>query len=532
MAGAASVRNVRIVVGTAGTLIGLASLTVTFGAGPLLWVTDLAAGLAFVGLAVYAVPIAPPVTRLASAMALAWFAGSVLPFAIFWHRGVLIHLLLAYPTLLPRSRSARAAILVGYAVSVTPFIWREEAIGVALAVALPATVAAQYAGTILVDRRRRYSVLGAAAAFAMVVTVGSVARSIAPRSAAVVPALTAYSLVIAGIALVLAIGLRRPDRAQLTDLVVELGELPSGTLRDLLANAVGDTSLEVGYWNPAAGAYLDNAGRPVRAPTDGEARASTPISRDGKPFVMIVHDESVLDDPLLVSAAAAAAQLTAANAELNFELRLRVEQVAQSRRRILSSADAERRRLQATLQESVSAPLKDLARRLAAGAPSDGAAVQTTSERAAALLKRAMDEVDEIGSGLHPRELDSGLRAAVAVLADRSPIPVTLSAVELRFSPEIETAAYYACAEALANSIRHSGASSIRIDLAVDAGDLLIVVVDDGAGGASLERGSGIRGIADRVGAVGGRLAVQSSPGEGTRIRAAIPVGAAEETSR
>ncbi|HJX88205.1 MAG TPA: ATP-binding protein, partial [Gemmatimonadales bacterium] len=232
------------------------------------------------------------------------------------------------------------------------------------------------------------------------------------------------------------------------------------------------------------------------------------------------------------SAAAAAAQLTAANGELNFELRLRVEQVAQSRRRILSSADAERRRLQATLQESVSAPLKDLARRLAAGAPSDGGAVQTTSERAAALLKRAMDEVDEIGSGLHPRELDSGLRAAVAVLADRSPIPVTLSAVELRFSPEIETAAYYACAEALANSIRHSGASSIRIDLAVDAGDLLIVVADDGAGGASLERGSGIRGIADRVGAVGGRLAVQSSPGEGTRIRAAIPVGAAEETSR
>jgi signal transduction histidine kinase len=522
MTAATSVVKLRVVLGTAGALIGLVAVTVTFEAGePFVWMTDLAAGLAFVALAAYAVPIAPSVTQLASWMVLAWFAGSVLPFAVFWHRGVLIHVLLAYPALLPRSRSSRVAVLMGYAASATPFIWRDDVASAALAVTVLAMVAGQNTGSRV--RHSRILVLGAAAAFAIVVTGGSVARSFAAHNAAVVPALIAYSLVIAGIAVVLGLGLRRADRVQLTDLVVELGEYPSGTLRDLLARAVGDPSLAVGYWNGAKGAYLDSAGIPLDPPRAGDMRALTPIDRDGNPFVLIVHDESVLDDPLLVSAAATAAQLTAANAQLHSELRLRVDEVAASRRRILSSADEERRRLQGELQGTVSAPLEELARRLAGGVPIQELA-ETAVGRARTLLDRAIGELSEIGSGLHPRELYRGLRVAVGALADRSPVPVRVSVVASRFSPEIEAAAYYTCAEALANSARYSGASSISIDVTVRAGDLLIVVADDGRGGADPVRGTGLRGLADRLDAVDGRFAVDSPPGGGTRLSATIPV--------
>jgi signal transduction histidine kinase len=523
MTAATSVVKLRVVLGTAGALIGLVAVTVTFEAGePFVWMTDLAAGLAFVALAAYAVPIAPSVTQLASWMVLAWFAGSVLPFAVFWHRGVLIHVLLAYPTLLPRSRSSRVGVLMGYAASATPFIWRDEALSAALAVTVLAMVAGQKTGSR--GRHSRILVLGAAAAFAIVVTGGSVARSFAAHNAAVVPALIAYSLVIAGIAVVLGIGLRRADRVQLTDLVVELGEYPSGTLRDLLARAVGDPSLAVGYWNWAKGAYLDSAGIPLDPPRAGDMRALTPIDRDGNPFVLIVHDESVLDDPLLVSAAATAAHLAAANAQLHSELRLRVDEVAASRRRILSSADEERRRLQGELQGTVSAPLEELARHLAAVTPPSEGASESVVGTARTLLDRAIGELSEIGSGLHPRELHRGLRAAVGALADRCPVPVSVSVVGLRFSPEIEAAAYYTCAEALANSARYSGASSISIDVTVRAGDLLIVVADDGRGGADPAQGTGLRGLADRLDAVGGRFAVYSPPGGGTRLSATIPV--------
>jgi signal transduction histidine kinase len=94
----------------------------------------------------------------------------------------------------------------------------------------------------------------------------------------------------------------------------------------------------------------------------------------------------------------------------------------------------------------------------------------------------------------------------------------------LRFSPETEAAAYYTCAEALANSARYSGASSISIDVTVRAGDLLIVVADDGRGGADPAQGTGLRGLADRLDAVGGRFAVYSPPGGGTRLSATIRV--------
>jgi signal transduction histidine kinase len=140
-------------------------------------------------------------------------------------------------------------------------------------------------------------------------------------------------------------------------------------------------------------------------------------------------------------------------------------------------------------------------------------------------LNAAIDELRDIARGLHPALLtDEGLAPAVRALADRSPLPVTVERVpEQRLSPSIEAAAYYVVAEALTNTARYARAEQARVDVATTGDSLIVTVSDDGRGGAALERGSGLRGLADRVEAAGGRLEIDSPIGRGTTIRATLP---------
>jgi signal transduction histidine kinase len=306
--------------------------------------------------------------------------------------------------------------------------------------------------------------------------------------------------------------------------VVDLGELgDAGTLRDRLARALGDPSLVVGYWLPAEGRYVDEAGRPVELPIAGGERAVTPIEQDGEPVAALVHDGSVLGDPRLVADVAAAARLAVANARLQAEVRSRVAEVAASRRRIIEAADTQRRGLEQRLHRGAEQRLGRVAELLSDSGP--------PLAEVAVGLEAARAELREFARGVHPATLvEGGLAAAVTELAERSPLPVQVKAPSGRLPAAVEAAAYFVCSEALTNMAKYAQASHASVRLEIRDGVLVVEVADDGTGGADPAGGSGLRGLADRVEALGGRLRIDSPPGRGTRVTAELPLAEATGT--
>jgi signal transduction histidine kinase len=166
-----------------------------------------------------------------------------------------------------------------------------------------------------------------------------------------------------------------------------------------------------------------------------------------------------------------------------------------------------------------------LPRLAAANVDADPAGTRETLERSGDELALGLAELRELARGLHPAILtDRGLAVALDSLAGRAPVPVTVTAARSHDLPEaIKAAAYYVVAEALTNVAKYARASGAEIDIAHEEGGVVIEVADDGVGGADFSDGSGLRGLADRVEALGGRLAVHSPSGKGTLVRAEIP---------
>ena len=213
---------------------------------------------------------------------------------------------------------------------------------------------------------------------------------------------------------------------------------------------------------------------------------------------------------------------------LNAELHARLEELAASRARIVTAGDVERRRLERNLHDGAQQRLVALSLSLRvalAKLDSDPAAARATLAGAGDELALALAELRELARGLHPAVLsDHGLRAAVEMLAGRSPVPVEIADVPAERLPEpVEAAAYYLIAEALTNVARYADASTVRVQVAVSDAGVLVEVSDDGVGGADPGTGSGLRGLADRVEALGGSLEVASPAGAGTSLRAEIP---------
>jgi signal transduction histidine kinase len=204
-------------------------------------------------------------------------------------------------------------------------------------------------------------------------------------------------------------------------------------------------------------------------------------------------------------------------------------ELRRSRARIVEATDEERRRLERDLHDgaqqrlvSVSLALRLLRGRLAkSGQPADIEA----ADNAASELKTAIKEVRELARGIHPAILtEAGLGPAMTVLAARSAVPATVSAVpQDRLPAPVEATAYFVISEGLANVAKYSGASEATIGATLTGSVLRVEVADDGQGGADSSRGTGIRGLEDRVAALGGKLTVESPPGRGTLIVAEIP---------
>ena len=316
-----------------------------------------------------------------------------------------------------------------------------------------------------------------------------------------------------------------------SELLQRMGDTrTSGGLRALLAGALGDRSLRVLYWLDDKQAWVDALGRPASLPDDDDpARSWSSVDHEGKRVGAIVHDRVLCDDPELIASVSTAAGLAIENERLEAQLRARVEELRASRARIVEAGTAERRRLERNLHDGAQQRLVALSLSMRVAQTK----LRTDPDRAEELLagaqeelQRALEELRELARGIHPAILsDRGLRAALESLAGRSPVPVDLTGTPVdRLPPAVEAAAYFVVAEALTNVVKYAHASQARISVQRVNGRAVVEVADDGVGGADPDRGSGLRGLADRVAALDGSLSLRSPQGAGTLLRAEIPV--------
>jgi hypothetical protein len=507
-------------VAAAGLAIAVSAELVTYlPEEPWLAAADMTIGLAFIGLGVVAWQRRPSSRSglLMAATGFAWFAGSFVDAALFLHRGPLVHLLVGYPQGRLRSRLERVVVAAAYVDGAVYPLARQDTVTIALALAVMTTVLVGYLRAGGAERRARAAALAAASAVMLVLGLSAVGRILGTGVAAVWLWVYQAVLVLAAVGLFADLLWGRWTQAAITGLVLDLGELEqAGTLQAKLARAVGDPSLQVAYRLAGSDGYVDEAGRPMVLPASGTRRKVTYLQEGGQQIGALVHDAAVLDDPVLVNAVAAAAGVAVANARLQAEVRARVAEVEASRRRIVEAGDAERRRLERELREGAERRLVHVTELLADRRP-----LPTDLGRE---LQGARAALAEFARGVHPRTLtEAGLAAALAELSQHSPVPVQVRVSAERLPTTVEAAIYFVCSEALANVAKHAKASQVDVRVERRAGLVILEVKDDGVGGAD-PAGSGLRGLADRVEALQGRLGVESRLGGGTCLVAEIPL--------
>jgi PAS domain S-box-containing protein len=204
------------------------------------------------------------------------------------------------------------------------------------------------------------------------------------------------------------------------------------------------------------------------------------------------------------------------------------EEVEASRSRIVAAGDEARRKLERNLHDGAQQRLVSLSLSLRLAQNNlrrDPTEAEKLLEASREELAQALEELRELARGIHPAVLtDRGLDAALESLAGRAPLPVEVVGPDCELPSQIQAAAYYVVSEALANVTKYAQASAVTVTVDCSNGNAVVVVADDGVGGADPERGSGLRGLADRLASLDGKLAVESPPGAGTRVRAEIPL--------
>jgi PAS domain S-box-containing protein len=315
-----------------------------------------------------------------------------------------------------------------------------------------------------------------------------------------------------------------------------VGPASGARVRELLAVAFEDPSLEVVYWAPEPGRWVDIEGEPVTLPEAGSERGVTEVSDRGRRVAAFVHDRALADQPILSQVAGGFALVALENQRLEAELHSSLRELKESRARIMSAADKERQRIERDLhdgaqQRLVALGIKlELARRQADADPGDGSELL---REIGSDVDQALAEVRSLAHGVYPSQLAArGLADALRVAADGGVLEVSVSADGLGRHPhEIESAVYFCCLEALQNAAKHAGsASSVRITLTETADEQLSFEVrDDGVGlPKRIEDGAGLDNMRDRIAAVGGSLEVGAAAGEGTRVAGLVPLGVAE----
>jgi signal transduction histidine kinase len=293
----------------------------------------------------------------------------------------------------------------------------------------------------------------------------------------------------------------------------------------VLALALGDASAEVLFRLPETAAYADRDGRLIEdLPDDGRARSV--IGRDQRELGVLLHDPAHPPDLLrgVLGAAAVAVEL----ARLRVELRLQLAAVESSRARIAQAGYAERRRIERDLHDGAQQRLVTLGivlRRLQRSLPGDAQLLGPAFDAAVDEVAATIADLRTIAAGVRPPRLDEGLAAALEDLARGAAVPVEVDVEGDRAPPEVEAVAYFITCEALTNAVKHASPSRVTVTSVRRDGMLRLEVTDDGIGGAVPVAGSGLAGMQDRVAAQGGRLALESPVGAGTRIAVELPCG-------
>lgn len=304
------------------------------------------------------------------------------------------------------------------------------------------------------------------------------------------------------------------------------GRLP---LEAALARTLGDRSVQLAYWVPARRAYTGADGSPLPLPEAGSGRAAAAISLEGRRIGAILYDETLIADPGLVLAAGQLVAIAVDRQRLTAELLASQAALRESRARLVETADAERRRIARNLHDGLQTKLVLLA--LEAQRLADQPGTRPAAAAAATALRERIDaaaaELRELVHDVMPAPLiERGLAAAAEDLADRMPVPTRVEiGVAGALPAAVSATAYFVLAEGLANAVKHARAAKLDVRVTRDQDALVVEVCDDGVGGAAPGGGLGLRSLADRVDALGGRLLVDSRDGQGTQLRAELPCG-------
>ena len=299
-------------------------------------------------------------------------------------------------------------------------------------------------------------------------------------------------------------------------------------LERLLRAVLSDPQLKLLFFLPESEMYVDTHGMPVSDLAD-DGREQIPIERGGQPLGIVLHDPEREEDPSLLRTIVEAGGLAVEIARLRVALRRQLTEVEASRARIVTAANEERRRIERDLHDgaqqrlvSIGLALRHAQHELGTSSPDRAG---HTLDRAVAEVAVAIEELRELAHGLPPAQLDAGLGPAFRELARRTTVPVEVKTPRERFDRGLEAAAYFIACEGLTNAVKHASATRIVLTAGRENGRLVVLVADDGVGGAAPIPGSGLSGLADRVAAYGGTLHIESDEGAGTTLTAELPCG-------
>jgi signal transduction histidine kinase len=462
-----------------------------------------------------------PMRALVAVVGAVWLLGSIIPAAAVAHQGALVLTLVAFPAGRPRAADGWVAVAV--------------AVPVTLGLVPQPLVALLFAGVAIRSVLRRPLAwaypAGAAGGVALALSLAWLARSVDPTGFDPAAAVVGYDLVLLLAAMGFPFAMRLvDDRSNLRQRLLRPDALRGlDGLGSILADALHDPAIQVCRWDAALKRFVDGEGEPVSP--DRALRLIT--IRDGSAIVgAVAHRSRALDDERTASAVADALRPALVKLEGQHELAFQLAELEAARARLLVTVDRERAAVAARLRDAVISSVGEAAASLRElrAEPSNGE-VANALTIALNELDGTNDELMQLVDGLGPAGLgDGGLVSALRALAARSP-----SEVEVDAGPDAvgdataEAALYYVCLEAMSNAAKHSWARTLRIAIRRQAGFLEAVVSDDGVGGADPE-GAGFGGLADRLGALGGRLRVESPPGAGTTVTGAVPISRSSAT--
>jgi signal transduction histidine kinase len=367
-------------------------------------------------------------------------------------------------------------------------------------------------------------------------------RQLGAPDGTVVALSSAWTMAIVGICTAFLLGLLR-RRILLGRTLIELGPALRETdspaeVRDALASALGDPSVELLFRDPDSGAWQDESGRPQRWPRRlPEGRVATPVGGDGAHEVVLVHDPALRDEQELLDGVSGVVLAGWHRRQLAFDLAKAMTDLEGSRRRIAEAAVHERARIERDLHDGAQQRLVALRIELALAEErlqTDPGAAIADIRKLGLEVDLALEELQSLARGVYPPLLrDGGPAAALSSLEPQSALPIHVTAEGVARRPvEVESAVYFTCVEALQNAMKHAaGATGVWIRFYESGERLHFEVRDDGAGmPPDAIPGHGLRNMRDRIEAVGGRLTVDSRPGHGTRVMGSI--GVAERAPR